>query len=72
MQAPQYQAPPPDPAVTALAAKAQADDLSATQQSASIDTASLMARFGTRLAMAGAAGQPGSPLAVVPPPSGAR
>lgn len=68
MDAPQYQAPPPDPTVTAAAAKAQADDITAMQNTAGIDTASLMARYGTRLAMAGAAGTTGSPLAVVPPP----
>lgn len=66
MEAPQYQAPPPDPTVTAVAAKAQADDITAMQNTAGIDTASLMARYGTRLAMAGAS--QGSPLAVVPPP----
>lgn len=65
MDAPQYQAPPPDPTVTALNAKAQADDLTATQNTASIDTASLMARYGTRLAMAGTSNLP---LAVTPPP----
>lgn len=68
MQAPTYQQPPTDPAITALGQKAQADDLSAMQTTSQIDTASLMARYGTRLAMAGAAGQPGSPLAVTPPP----
>ena len=70
MQAPKYEAPPTDPAITALGAKAQADDLSALQNTASIDTASLMARYGTRLAMAGGSSQPGTPLAVVPPPVG--
>lgn len=70
VDAPKYTQPPEDPAVTALKAKAQADDLSATQTTAGIDTASLMARYGTRLAMAGTASQPGSPLAVVPPPFG--
>lgn len=66
MQAPQYQAPPPDPTVTALNAKAQADDIAATQTTAQIDTASLMARYGTRLAMAG---NSNVPLAVTPPPA---
>lgn len=70
MDAPKYQAPPVDPAITTLNAKAQADDVTALQQTASIDTASIMARYGTRLAMAGAAGSatPGAPLAVTPPP----
>lgn len=67
MDAPQYQAPPPDPTVTALNAQAQAADTAALQNTASIDTASIMARYGTRLAMAGAT-QQGSPLAVTPPP----
>ncbi len=67
MQAPQYQQPPPDPTITALNAKAQTDDVAALQQTASIDTASLMARYGTRLAMAGAMPQ-GAPLTVTPPP----
>jgi len=65
MDAPQYNAPPPDPTVTALADKAQSDEVKATQQTAQIDTASLMARYGTRLAMAGASN---APLAVTPPP----
>jgi hypothetical protein len=65
MEAPKYNQPPTDPAIATLDAKAKSDDLRAMQETASIDTASLMARYGTRLAMAG---QSGSPLAVVPPP----
>lgn len=57
-QVPTYQAPPPDPTVTALNAKAQADDIAAMQTTAQIDTASLMARYGTRLAMAGGTTSP--------------
>jgi len=67
MEAPKYQPPPPDPMLTALNAKAQADQATALQNTAQIDTASLMARYGARLAMAGTAPQ-GSPLAVVPAP----
>lgn len=67
MDAPTYQAPPPDPMVTALDAQAQTADQVAAQNQAQQDTASIMARYGTRLAMAGAT-QQGSPLAVVPPP----
>lgn len=67
MDAPKYQAPPPDPTVTALNAKAQADDITALEGTAQIDTASIMARYGTRLAMAGATPQ-GSPLTAVPRP----
>ena len=66
MQAPTYTPPPPDPTVTALSQKAQQDDLAALQDKSSIDTASLMARYGTRLAMAG---NTTSPLAVIPPPA---
>lgn len=54
MEAPKYQAPPPDPTITALDQKAQQDDITALQQRSAIDTASIMARYGTRLAMAGA------------------
>lgn len=67
MDAPKYQAPPPDPTLTALSTSAQASDARALQDTAQIDSASLMARYGTRLAMAGTSPQ-GSPLAVVPAP----
>lgn len=67
MDAPKYQQPPTDPTITALAAKAQTDDITAMQTTAGIDTASIMARYGTRLAQAGA--NTGAPLAVVPPPA---
>jgi len=66
MDAPKYTAPPPDPTVTALNQKAQQDDIAALQDKSSIDTASLMARYGTRLAMAG---NTASPLSVIPPPA---
>lgn len=71
MQAPQYQAPPTDPTVAALDAQAQSADIASMQTNAATDTASIMARYGTRLAMAGTA-QPvaAAPLAVVPPPMG--
>lgn len=71
MEAPQYQQPAPDPAITALAEKSKQDDLSALQETSQIDTANIMARYGTRLAMAGATPQ-GAPLAVVPPLPGIR
>jgi len=67
MQAPQYQQPPIDPTVAALDAKAKADDITAMQQTAQMDTASIMARYGTRTAMAGSMA---APLAVTPPPVG--
>lgn len=60
MQAPQYQQPAIDPTVTALNVKAQQDNLTALQDTAGIDTAAIMARYGTRLAMAGANGQQGT------------
>lgn len=53
MDAPKYEAPPPDPAVTALNDRAKADQLSALQNSARMDTATLMARYGTTLALGG-------------------
>lgn len=71
MDAPQYQAPPEDPSITALKAKAQSDDIAALQERDQIDTASLMARYGTRLAMAGAM-PAGSPLTALPPAPGQR
>jgi hypothetical protein len=72
MDAPQYQQPPIDPSIAAVSAKAQADDVTALQQTSQIDTASIMARYGTRLAMAGAMPQ-ASPLSVAPvAPAGVR
>jgi hypothetical protein len=58
MDAPTYTPPPPDPSVTALKEQAKTDQISALQDTASIDTASLMARYGTRLAMAGSTSAP--------------
>lgn len=49
---PQYVAPPPDPQAEALKAQTQKDQIAAIQDTVKIDTASLMARYGTRLAMA--------------------
>ena len=46
MEAPKYQAPPIDPDLAATAAKAKADNLTAMQDTAQIDTASMMARYG--------------------------
>lgn len=65
MDAPTYNPPPPDPTITALDAKAQQENIRALSETASIDTASLMARFGTRLAMAGS--PTASPLAAPSP-----
>jgi hypothetical protein len=52
--------PPEDPRLIAEQQRADADNVAALQVEAQGDTASLMARYGTRLALAGAVG--GSPL----------
>lgn len=53
---PQYVAPPPDPQAEALKQQTQNDQVAAIQDTIKIDTASLMARYGTRLAMAQSSG----------------
>jgi hypothetical protein len=53
MEAPKYQASPEDPEITAVKERSKQDDLAALQETAQIDTASIMARYGTRLALAG-------------------
>jgi hypothetical protein len=65
MKAPSYQAPPKDPALVALDAQASVDQTKAIQNTAQIDTAALMARYGTRLAMAGTAPGTAAPAAAV-------
>lgn len=60
MEAPTYQAPPPDPTVEALKKTADQDNIRALQDTAKIDTSSIMARFGTQFAMSGMSS--GSPL----------
>ncbi len=65
MEAPTYTPPPPPPADPAIAeanARAQADQVTAAQQTAGIDSAALMARYGTTLALGGSS-PVGSPLA---------
>lgn len=52
--------PPPDPNLAIEAQQSQVADQLAAQDTAKLDTASLMARYGTMLAMSGT---PGSPLA---------
>jgi hypothetical protein len=59
MQAQQYQAPPTDPAITALADKSKQDNIEALQQTAAIDTARINAVYGTRVAMSGIPQAPG-------------
>lgn len=61
MDAPKYQAPPVDPAVAQVQQQAGVADSNAASAQAGIDTASLMARYGTRLAMAGQAGGAAAP-----------
>ena len=61
MNAPSIPAPPADPNLQAEQDRAQADLVKSLQGQASGDMASLMARYGTQLALAGTAG--GSPLA---------
>ncbi len=53
MGAPHYDPPPPDPLMIQQQQEAAHDQVLALQQRTGIDTASLMARYGT-LAMAGA------------------
>lgn len=57
---------PTDPRLQAEAARADADNLAALQSRATGDTASLMARYGTRLALAGATGASGTTPAAGP------
>lgn len=54
MDAPTYKAPPEDPEITAVKERSKQDDLAALQETTQIDTAAIMARYGTRLALAGA------------------
>lgn len=61
MEAPKYEAPPPDPTVVALNERAKNDQLSALQNSARMDTAALMARYGTTLALAGSVAPSSAP-----------
>lgn len=58
---PTYTPPPVDPAVTAAQAQAQTASVNALMSQAQMDSASILARYGTQLSMAGAAF--GSPLA---------
>lgn len=51
-----------DPLLQAAADQASQDQISALTTQAQGDTAMLMARYGTRLALAGAASPSGSPL----------
>lgn len=53
---PQYVQPPPDQQQIALQQQTQNDQIEAIKTTAQMDTASLMARYGTRLAMAQSGG----------------
>lgn len=64
VEAPQYQAPPPDPNLKLLEDRAKAQDFEAAQARVQDETASLMARYGSRLAIAQAT--PGASNTVAP------
>jgi hypothetical protein len=64
LDTPQYQKPAPSPEETALAQQTAQQNMQATQADARMDTARLMAIYGTRLVMAG--GTSGSPLINAP------
>ena len=69
-KAPQYQPPPEDPQTLALKQQAEQDDIAAGEARAQIDSASLMARYGTRLTLAAAGGASGAlPSVAAPQPS---
>jgi hypothetical protein len=57
---PTYTPPPTDPSIAAVDAQAQQASVAALQSQAQMDSASLLARYGTQLSMANA--QAGSPL----------
>lgn len=59
MDAPQYQAPAPDPGLAILQQQSQQQDIKAIQDNVRQDTASLLARYGANLAFAGAMGSAG-------------
>jgi hypothetical protein len=56
----------PDPALEAQQRQAQQANVDALKQLARTDTAALMARYGTRLALAAAGAPPGSAPAISP------
>ena len=59
---PKPEPPAPDPALEAQKRQAQQSNVDALKQLAATDTAALMARYGTRLAIAGTTPQTTSPL----------
>lgn len=63
---PQYQPPPEDPQTVALRQRALADQTMAAQETARIDSASLLARYGTLVSVANA-GAPTAPGAAAVP-----
>lgn len=67
---PQYQPPQDDPQYLQLKSRAQADQVAATQETARIDSASLLARYGTLVSMANV-GSPTAPGTVAPASSDA-
>lgn len=60
MGAPKYEQPPLDPAFAGLVQQTQQQNVEAIQTGLQHDTASLLARYGARLAMAGNASGPSS------------
>lgn len=60
---PEYQQPKPDPLFQQLQAQSEADQQAALTNRAQIDTSAIMARYGTRLALAGTQGM--APLATL-------
>lgn len=59
---PQYQPPADDPATQALKQQAQQDQTDAVQEQLQIDSASLLARYGSRLTIAAAGGASSGPV----------
>lgn len=60
MDAPQYKQPALDPAYATLMQQSQQQDIAAIKTGVQMDTASLLARYGTRLAIAGMNGTGGA------------
>jgi hypothetical protein len=65
MGIPKYKEPPPDPAFQLLQEQAKQQDIEALEARAQADTASMMARYGTRLALGGSSSSVtgGAPIA---------
>lgn len=66
MDAPKYQQPAPDLAFAELQQQGQQQDIAAIQDKTKVDTASILARYGANLALAGTAGTGGAPMSGLP------